>query len=74
MAQKAHEPIAAATFGEVEGHRPLSVGPGRGGGATGVRGLTMSASGSGFEKLRTNLARVEGTRGSQCRRRCSGSP
>ncbi len=28
--RKAQEPIAAATFGEVEGHRPLSVGPGLG--------------------------------------------
>ncbi len=53
-ARKAQEPIAAATFGEVEGHRPLSVGPGHGrdGARTGVRGLTTSTSGS---RSRTGL-------------------
>jgi len=49
-ARKAQEAIAAATFGEVEGHRPLSVGPGTGrdaeaeGRSSGSRSLTGSRS------------------------------
>jgi hypothetical protein len=65
-ARKAQEPIAAATFGEVEGHRPLSVGPGLGRDAeaegrsegTNNVGKWVQVT-NGSEKLRTDLARVE---------------
>jgi hypothetical protein len=66
-ARKAQEPIAAATFGEVEGHRPLSVGPGLGRDAE-AEGRSEGTNDvdewvqvtDGSEKLRTDLARVEG--------------
>ena len=66
-ARMAPEPIAVATFGEVEGHRPLSVGPGLGRDAE-AEGRSEGANDvdewlqvtDGFEKLRTDLARVEG--------------
>jgi len=68
-ARKAQEPIAAATFGEVEGHRPLSAAPGlsrdaeaegRSEGANDVDEWVQVT--DGFEKLRTDFARVEGLR------------
>jgi hypothetical protein len=66
-ARKAQEPISAATFGEVEGHRPLSVEPGFGrdteaeGRSEGTNGVDEWVQVTDwFEKLRTDLARVEG--------------
>jgi hypothetical protein len=66
-ARKAQELIAAATFSEVQGHRPLSVGPGlgrdgeaegRGEGTNDVDEWVQVT--NGFAKPRTDLARVEG--------------
>ena len=66
-ARKAQEPIAATTFGEVEGHRPLSVGPGlgrnweaegRGEGTNDVEEQIQIAGGS--VKLRADFTRIEG--------------
>ena len=66
-ARKAQEPVAAATFGKVEGHRPLGVGPGLGrdaeaeGRSEGTNDVNEWVQVTdGFEKLRTDLARVEG--------------
>ena len=65
-ARKAQEPIAVATFGEVEGHRPLTIGPGvgrdvkaegRGEGTNDVDEWVQVK--NGFEQLRTDLARVD---------------
>jgi hypothetical protein len=66
-ARKAQEPIAPATFSEVEGHRPLSIGPGLGRNAE-AEGRSEGTDDvdewvqviDGFEKLRTDRARVEG--------------
>jgi hypothetical protein len=66
-ARKTQESIAAATFGEVKGHRPLSVGPGLGRDAE-AEGRSEGTNDvdewvqvtDGSEKLRTDLARVEG--------------
>ena len=66
-ARKAQEPITVATFGEVEGHRALSIGPGlgrdseaesRSEGTNDVDKWVQVA--DGFEKARTDLARVDG--------------
>jgi hypothetical protein len=66
-ARKAQEPIAVTTFGKVEGHRPLSVGhglsrdveaEGRSEGTNDVEEWVQFI--DGFEKPRTDLARVEG--------------
>jgi hypothetical protein len=46
-ARKAQEPIAAATFSEIEGHGSLGVGPGPGGDGE-------------VEKPRTDVTRVDG--------------
>jgi hypothetical protein len=66
-AQKAQEPIAAATFGDVESHRPLSLGYGLGrdveakGRSEGTNDIDEWVQVTdGFEKLGTDLARVEG--------------
>jgi hypothetical protein len=66
-ARKAQEPIAATTFGEVEGHCPLSAGPGPGrdaeaeGRSEGTNNLDEWVQVTdGFVKLRTDFARVEG--------------
>ena len=66
-ARKAQEVIAAATLGEIEGHRPLSVRPGFGrdaeaeGGSEGTNDVDEWVQVTdGFEKLRTGLARVKG--------------
>ena len=66
-ARKTQEPIAATTFGEVEGHRPLSVGPGLSGDAE-AEGRSEGTNDvdkwvqvmDGSEKLRTDLAHVDG--------------
>jgi hypothetical protein len=66
-ARKAQELVAATTFGEVKGHRPLGVGPGLGrdakaeGRCEGTNDVDewVQVTG-GFEKLRTDLVRVEG--------------
>ena len=66
-ARKAQEPIAAATFSEVEGHSSLSVGPGPGGDAE-AEGRSKGTNDvnkwvqviDGFEKLRTDVTRVGG--------------
>ena len=66
-ARKAKEPIAATTFGEVEGHCSLSVRSGLSrdaeaeGGSEGTNNLDELIHGiDGFVKLRSDLARVEG--------------
>ena len=66
-ARKAQEVVAAATFCEVEGHRPLSVGPGLGrdaeaeGGSEGTNDVDKWVQViDGWVKPRTGLARVEG--------------
>jgi len=66
-ARKAQEHIASTTFGEVEGHSPLSVRPSLGrdaeaeGGSEGTNDVDEWVQVTdGFEKLRTDLARVEG--------------
>jgi hypothetical protein len=66
-ARKAQEPIPAATFGEVEAHRSLSVGPGLGRDAE-AEGRSEGTNDvdewvqviDRFEKLRADLARVVG--------------
>jgi hypothetical protein len=62
-ARKAQEAIAATTFGVVEGHRPLGVGPGFGrdteaeGRSEGTNDVDKWVQVTdGFEKLRTDLA------------------
>ena len=66
-ARKAQQPITATTFGEVKGHRPLSVGPGLGrdseaeGRSDGTDDIDKWVQATdGSEKPRTDLARVEG--------------
>ena len=67
MRRKAQEAITATTFGEVEGHRPLIIGPGLGRDAE-AEGRSEGTNKvdewvqvtDGFEKFRTDLARVEG--------------
>ena len=66
-ARKAQEPIAAATFGEVEGHHPLTVRPGLGRDAEAESRSERTNDvdewvqvTDGFEELRTDRARVEG--------------
>lgn len=66
-ARKSQEPIAAATFSEVEGHGSLSVGPGPGGDAE-AKGRSEGTNDvdewvqviDGFEKPRTDVTRVDG--------------
>jgi len=64
--RKTQDPIAAATFGEVEGHRPLSIRPGFGRDPEAESRSERTNDidkwvpvTDGFEKLRTDLARVE---------------
>jgi len=66
-ARKAQEPIAAATFSEVDGHGSLSVGPGSGSGDAEAEGRSEGTNDvdewvqviDGFEKPRTDLTRVD---------------
>jgi len=65
-ARKAQEPFTVATFGEVEGHCSLSIGHGLGRDAEaesrseGTNDIDKWVQVTdGFEKLRTDLARVE---------------
>ena len=65
-ARKAQQVVTTATFCEVEGHRPLSVGPGLGrdaeaeGGSEGTNDVEKWVQViDGLEKPRTGLARVE---------------